>query len=313
MAETSGERTLSTVQLVGFSPRDSDLLRLFLRRPPGSGMTLHVVDTADADLLIANMAMREARDAVKARNKPSSTIGLVAQFSSDAAFYQVQQNSQLLYSLAQGINRIREGWVPPHLATHAEEVAATAASNANLSEEAARPPASHRHEHLLDATPATPAMREGGDVAAATAATQSVAANPHASLPWQRSLSILVIDDSNFSRVAIQEALGKVGFSVETAHDGEDGLRMAEAKHYDVALVDFEMPGMKGPEVIRKLRALATNAPQLVIMLTSRTGAVDRLRAKIAGCDAYLTKPTKMSEFVAVLTQFAGQGRLKRN
>jgi CheY-like chemotaxis protein len=293
MSDTPAERTLSTVRLVGFSQRDSDLLRLFLRRPPGSGMTLHVVDDVNADLLIANMSQPEAAAAVAARNLPGATIGLVSQFASDAAFYQVQQNSQLLYSLAQAINRIREGWYPPHLSPQ------TALGDSADS----------------DATDA--AASNDTDPAPAAALPSESAANSTVSsggaLPWQRSLSIIVVDDSNFSRVAIRDALGKVGFSVETAHDGEEGLRMATIKHYDVALVDFEMPGMKGPEVIRKMRALGTNTPQLLIMLTSRTGTVDRLRAKIAGCDAYLTKPTKMSEFVAVLTQFATQGRLKRN
>jgi CheY-like chemotaxis protein len=198
----------------------------------------------------------------------------------------VQQNSQLLYSLAQGINRIREGWYPPHLSpqTTLRSAAAAEARADSTTEQSSMPE--------LPTAPPPPTGE---------------------ALPWQRSLSIIVIDDSNFSRVAIQEALGKVGFSVETAVDGEDGLRMAIAKRYDVALVDFEMPGIKGPEVIRRLRGLGAHTPQLIIMLTSRTGAVDRLRAKIAGCDAYLTKPTKMSEFVAVLTQFAGQGKLKRN
>jgi CheY-like chemotaxis protein len=295
MSDTPAERTLSTVRLVGFSQRDSDLLRLFLRRPPGSGMTLHVVDEADADLLIANMSQPEAVAAVAARNLPGTTIGLVSQFASDAAFYQVQQNSQLLYSLAQAINRIREGWYPPHLSPQTE-----LGNHANT-----------------DAPQAAQVAETETYTAAAAASTTETSANPAiaagGALPWQRSLSIIVVDDSNFSRVAIRDALGKVGFSVETAHDGEEGLRMATLKHYDVALVDFEMPGMKGPEVIRKMRTLGANTPQLLIMLTSRTGAVDRLRAKIAGCDAYLTKPTKMSEFVAVLTQFATQGRLKRS
>jgi CheY-like chemotaxis protein len=310
-SESDGAMPLSTVQLVGFSQRDAELLRLFLRRPPGSGMTLHVVDEPGADLLIANLSQPEAVMAVRRRNQPGRTIGLVSQFSSEAAFYQVQQNSQLLYSLAQAINRIREGWYPPHLTpqTVLRAERATASTEArtaeagNATSDASTIPSS---DSLANANNATNA-----NSAAASAAAATVAFNE--ALPWQRSLSILVIDDSNFSRIAIQEALGKVGFSVETAVDGEDGLRVATAKRYDVALVDFEMPGIKGPEVIRRLRGLGGNTPQLIIMLTSRTGAVDRLRAKIAGCDAYLTKPTKMSEFVAVLTQFAGQGRLKRN
>ena len=134
-----------------------------------------------------------------------------------------------------------------------------------------------------------------------------------AALPWQRALNILVIDDSHFSREAIAAALVKVGFAVDTAEDGANGVRRAAEKLFDVALVDFEMPGMKGPEVLRKLRALGAKAPTLLIMLTSRTGAVDRLRAKFAGCDAYMTKPTRMQEFLKILRDFANAGKLSRS
>ncbi|MGL4232279.1 MAG: response regulator [Casimicrobium sp.] len=300
--DDSAAKPLSTVRLVGFSPRDADLLKLFLRRPTGSGVTLQVVDEEPADLLIANMQQPEAVMAVRRRKQPGRTIGLVTQFSSDAAYYQVQQNSQLLYSLAQGINRIREGWYPPHLSPHTSTPAHHATPEPSVETQSAAPPqvASTPPRNDMEVPRVEPTAAQG-------------AMPNHEALPWQRSLSILVVDDSKFSRVAIQEALGKVGFAVETAVDGEEGLRMAIAKHYDVALIDFEMPGIKGPEVIRRMRALGANTPQILIMLTSRTGTVDRLRAKIAGCDAYLTKPTKMSEFVTVLTQFAQQGRLKRN
>jgi CheY-like chemotaxis protein len=296
------EQPLSKVRLVGFSPRDGELLKIFLRRPPGAGTSLEVVDDINADLLIANMSHPDSVMAVRRRNRPGRTIGLVSQFTTDAPYYQVQQNSQLLYSLAQALNRIRDGWYPPHLA---QQTPATPAAPDTSTADA---------EPENGAEDANPAVTASAASVAAKAVTPTASAS-HAgeALPWRRSLSILVVDDSNFSRVAIQEALGKVGFAVETAIDGEEGLRMATAKHYDVALVDFEMPGIKGPEVIRRMRGLGANAPQLLIMLTSRTGAVDRLRAKIAGCDAYLTKPTKMSEFIAVLTQFAGQGKLKRS
>jgi CheY-like chemotaxis protein len=316
MPTPSDATPLSSVRLVGFSARDNDLLKLFLRRPPGSGTTLHVVDDENADLLIANLSQADARAVLKARNRPDRSIGIVNQFASDAAFYQVQQNSQLLYSLAQGITRIREGWMPPHLvATNAgATLPAPAAEHGTAVNSESAPDASAHFS--LAAIPVTAAAATTADTVAANA-EPAPADTPQlsgaAGLPWQRSLSILVVDDSNFSRVAIQEALGKVGFAVDTAINGEDGLRMATAKGYDVALVDFEMPGIKGPEVIRRMRSLGANTPQLLIMLTSRTGTVDRLRAKIAGCDAYLTKPTKMSEFVSVLTQFATQGRLKRN
>jgi CheY-like chemotaxis protein len=297
--------SLSTVRLMGFSQRDAELLRLFLRRPPGSGTSLLVVDDSNADLLIANMAQPEAAQAVAARNRPSRTIGLVNQFSSTADFYQVQQNSQLLYSLAQGINRIREGWSPPHLSPNT--VSPNDPPTASPASVAVSPTA------VTGAQVSSLASPDAANVTDNAASNAGATGVSGAELPWQRSLGILVVDDSNFSRVAIQEALSKVGFAVDTAVDGEEGLRMATAKRYDVALIDFEMPGIKGPEVIRRMRGLGINTPQLLIMLTSRTGTVDRLRAKIAGCDAYLTKPTKMSEFVSVLSQFAAQGRLKRS
>ena len=65
--------------------------------------------------------------------------------------------------------------------------------------------------------------------------------------------------------------------------------------------------------MLRKLRALGAKAPTLLIMLTSRTGAVDRLRAKFAGCDAYMTKPTRMQEFLKILRDFAIAGKLTRS
>lgn len=314
-AQTGQPVVLATARLVGFSPRDSELLRVFLRRPSSAGTSLEVTDAIDADVLIANMSQPESVMAVRRFKQPGRTIGLVQQFASDAAYYQVQQNSQLLYSLAQGINRLREGWYPPHLAPNTVSAAVPPAPPEESLE-----PSSADSASVAEVTPsthneATTAAAAVDEVVAAPPAPVEAKAAPrgnHESLPWQRQLSILVIDDSKFSRVAIQEALGKIGFSVDTAVDGEEGVRMAGRKVYDVALIDFEMPGIKGPETIRRLRLLGVNTPQLLIMLTSRTGAVDRLRAKLAGCDAYLTKPTKMSEFVAVLTQFASQGKLKR-
>jgi CheY-like chemotaxis protein len=288
-------RRLERVKLVGFSARDGELFRLFLRRPPGAGTSLQVVDT-DADLLIANISTPGAEAAVTQHGDSATTIALVSRYRSDAPYYQILQDSQLLYSLAQAINRIREGWEPPSRmtdSTTSDRVASSPVNGAEIS-------ASNTDGRIVSETKGSAQSTDG------------VTPSPRDDLPWQRQLSILVVDDSKFSRAAIAEALSKVGFVVDTAIDGEDGLRMAKLKRYDVGVIDFEMPGMRGPEVIRKMRGLYATAPQILIMLTSRTGAVDRLRAKVAGCDAYLTKPTKMSEFIAVLTQFATAGKLTR-
>jgi two-component system, cell cycle response regulator len=279
-------RRLETAQLAGFSSRDGELFKLFLKRPPGAGASLQVVES-NADLLIANMSTPSARDIAAARGDASTTIGIVTHFASDAPFYQVLQDSQLLYALAQAINRLREGWEPsPSQST------LSAKNDAELTARTINVGAPETRSNEAAATQAPPAF-----------------AVP-AGLPWQRQLSILVVDDSKFSRLAVAEALQRVGFLVDTAVDGEDGMQMALQKRYDVAVIDFEMPGMRGPEVIRKMGALKNTAPQVLIMLTSRTGPVDRFRAHVAGCDAYLTKPTKMSEFIGVLKQCVASGKL---
>ncbi len=325
-------RELRSARLVGFSLRDRELLRLFLRRPPRAGVSLTVVEDDDtaADLLIANTAMAEASEALRAWGNAHPAIGIVDRFDRDAGYYQIAQDGQMLFSLAQAINRIRAGWTPPlpasahdngyngsdQLAPSALEIreqtdqhrAADEAQSLDTSAFAASSTEVRAHGSVeADAVEASIALG-----IAAVAPTLVIAPPPVKGLPWQRALDILVIDDSHFSREAISAALVKVGFSVNTSESGADGLKLAREKRFDVALVDFEMPGMQGPEVLRKLRALGSKTPSLLIMLTSRTGTVDRLRAKFAGCDAYLTKPTQMKEFLKILREFAVAGKLSR-
>lgn len=309
-------REMRMVKLIGFSLRDRELLRLFLRRPPRAGVSLTVMENdsvARVDLLIVNVASLESREALRDWGGARPAIGIVERFETDATYYQIAQDGQMLFSLAQAINRIRSGWTPPI------SVAAPAGDHEPDEVSVAAPGAALlRGRAGSDAAATTQAVSTAGPVSAVSAttppeATPAAAVSVSAGLPWQRALNILVIDDSHFSREAISVALVKVGFAVNTAEDGKEGIRMATAKLFDVALVDFEMPGMQGPEVLRKLRALGAKAPTLLIMLTSRTGAVDRLRAKFAGCDAYMTKPTRMQEFLKILRDFAVAGKLTRS
>ncbi len=294
---------MRVAKLIGFSLRDRELLRLFLRRPPRAGVSLTVIETGSdepVDLLIVNVVTPESREALRAWGGSRPAIGIVERFETDATYYQIAQDGQMLFSLAQAINRIRAGWTPPiPVAAAAHESHVVSAQLA----EAAAP----------ETEMIAPVAPRAAVTATAPDATPAAAVSVSAGLPWQRALNILVIDDSHFSREAISVALVKVGFAVTTAEDGKEGLRLASEKLFDVALVDFEMPGMQGPEVLRKLRALGTKAPTLLIMLTSRSGAVDRLRAKFAGCDAYLTKPTRMQEFLKILRDFAVAGKLTRS
>ena len=300
---TQPERQLRSVQLAGFSVRDREIMRLFLRRPPGTGIRLDMVET-DADLLIGNATTPEVLDMLRARGTTAPSVGIVERFERDAPFYQVAQDGQLLFSLAQAINRIRAGWMPPVSADAVGVSQVVEPAAAELAESASSTQSSDATAPAVIASVPAPAPAPTASAAASIATS--------AGLPWQRALNILVVDDSHFSREAISAALVKVGFTVDTAASGAAGIRIAAEKHFDVALIDFEMPEMLGTEVLRKLRALGAKAPSVLIMLTSRTGAVDRLRAKFAGCDAYLTKPTQMKEFLSTLRNLAVAGKLSR-
>jgi CheY-like chemotaxis protein len=313
----NNERELRVARLVGFSVRDRELLRLFLRRPPRAGVSLTVVDDDNeaVDLLIGNTATVEACDALRAWGSARPAIGIVERFERDATYYQIAQDGQMLFALAQAINRIRSGWTPPHAVDSTPKAAEDILADGSPGSVGDPDRSATIDTSVAVAGPqALSGELSGSGVPAAPgAASVAAAVAANKGLPWQRALDILVIDDSHFSREAISAALVKVGFAVNTAENGADGLKLAADKLFDVALVDFEMPGMQGPEVLRKLRALGPKAPTLLIMLTSRTGAVDRLRAKFAGCDAYMTKPTRMQEFLKILRDFAIAGKLTRS
>ena len=88
-----------------------------------------------------------------------------------------------------------------------------------------------------------------------------------------------------------------LGFNTSDASTGEEALALLEADHYDVVVLDLEMPGMGGIEACRKMQAI-TPRPA-VVMLTVRDGEDDKAKALEAGAAAYLTKPCHFRDLVA--------------
>ena len=84
----------------------------------------------------------------------------------------------------------------------------------------------------------------------------------------QRTGSILVVDDELDVRVILSKRLGRLGHSVDSASDGEEALRQIEEKSFDVVLLDIEMPGMSGLEVLKTLREQHSGVDLPVLMVT---------------------------------------------
>ena len=102
---------------------------------------------------------------------------------------------------------------------------------------------------------------------------------------------ILLIDDSLSVRKFVGRMLEAGGYCVDTAVDGEEGLRKAAVQTYRLIITDLEMPKMNGYEVIQSLRELPHTRLTPIIVMTTRVGGKHRQMAMTLGANAYIAKP----------------------
>ena len=120
-------------------------------------------------------------------------------------------------------------------------------------------------------------------------------------------MRILVIEDDSEVARFIANGLDELGYTVDIAADGKEGLFLATSEHYDAAIVDRMLPGVDGLTVVQTLRA--TNATLPVLFLSALGEVDDRVRGLEAGGDDYLTKPFAFSELKARLEALLRRSR----
>lgn len=102
---------------------------------------------------------------------------------------------------------------------------------------------------------------------------------------------VLLVDDSKFLRMATERALGRAGYRVITADEGEKAIELAKKETPDVILLDMLLPGMTGPDVLKRLKKDPNTAGIPVIAFTGLSHKNEgRLRQD--GACAYLEKST---------------------
>jgi len=112
---------------------------------------------------------------------------------------------------------------------------------------------------------------------------------------------VLVVDDNEVNRRILEQQLQSWGMEVDCHADGPSALaHLAAGDHYDLALLDFNMPGMDGAAVCAEIEARMGDAAPPVVLLTSRGGLKELAGARVA---ARMTKPVKPRELQAVLGQ----------
>ncbi len=112
-------------------------------------------------------------------------------------------------------------------------------------------------------------------------------------------MKILIAEDDALFRRALQHLLS-AEFEIITAEDGRIASTLLQREdHPTLALLDWVMPGLTGPQVCRELRANPSTAGIYVILLTARNSAADILAGLRSGADDYVTKPFQAEELRA--------------
>ena len=118
---------------------------------------------------------------------------------------------------------------------------------------------------------------------------------------------VLVADDDEDILELVAYRLGRAGYEVLTANDGEEALTTARDRRPELAVLDVMMPKLDGYEVTRRMREDDATASIPVILLTARVQDADVARGFDAGADDYLKKPFNPQELRARVQAVLGR------
>ena len=110
----------------------------------------------------------------------------------------------------------------------------------------------------------------------------------------------LIADDDPVAAMAVSRSMSNWGFETAVVHDGLAAWEhLTSSDPASLAIVDWEMPGLEGPELCRRVRSDTQRAHLYVILLTARNSSTDLVAGLEAGADDYLIKPVDLNELKA--------------
>ena len=113
---------------------------------------------------------------------------------------------------------------------------------------------------------------------------------------------VLLVEDNPVNQQVAREFLEKAGMRVDVAANGCEAIEKVERNHYDLVLMDLQMPLMDGFEATRRIRGMEEGRDLPIIAMTAAAMKQDRLATREAGMDGHVAKPVDPEELIGVLT-----------
>lgn len=123
----------------------------------------------------------------------------------------------------------------------------------------------------------------------------------------QPRYSALVVDDSPTVRAQIGIGLQIFGAFSDFAESAEEAYELLKKNYYDIAFLDVVLPGDDGYQVCKAIKRNPKHKHTVAIMLTSKSSTIDRVKASLAGCNAFITKPVENEQFQEILGKYLGE------
>lgn len=119
--------------------------------------------------------------------------------------------------------------------------------------------------------------------------------------------SILVVEDNPVIMELIRFLLMTSGYQSKEARDGVEALKVAKENRFDLILLDIQLPGFDGLEVLKEIKKIPEIQKTPVVALTAHAMQGDKDRFLKAGCSGYISKPIDIGRFKSVLDSCMGR------
>lgn len=124
-------------------------------------------------------------------------------------------------------------------------------------------------------------------------------------------MRLLIVEDEKQICDAIAKSLYNAGYEVDTCYDGEEALECILIENYDLVVLDLNLPGMDGMEILKELRQ--SNEETKVLILSARGQIADKVEGLDAGANDYMEKPFHLQELEARVRSLTRRKFIQKN